>query len=193
MTTYREYALQHPHIQIDERVYGREITPEALMVLELYNHLDDGIKDYYQYSDKMEAVVDYYDDNNVSIIASTTGGITPIDVSCVFGDKNRISMEYVTDVTYAGDARCEFHNYADTSKNVDTFIRELNTIARDVIDIDKRKNNMRKPGPLLFADDDVETTTRFDYLVFTEHAKRNIEKQVEDKGLTVYHSDTTEY
>lgn len=191
MTTYREYALQHPHIQIDKRVYDREITPEALTALELYNHLDDDIKDYYQYSDKMEAVVDYYDDNNVSIIASTTGGLTPIDVSCVFGDKNRISMEYVTDVTYAGDARWEFHNHADTSKNIDTFIQELNTVARDVIDIDERKNNVRKPGPLLFADDDVETTTRFDYLVFTERAKRNIEKQVEDKGLTVYHSDTT--
>ena len=71
MTTYREYLATHPHIQMDERILDRDITPDALMALELYNHIDSDVKDYYQYEDKMNAVVDVYDDNNVSIIAST--------------------------------------------------------------------------------------------------------------------------
>lgn len=189
MTTYREYAEQHPHIQIDERVYDREAAPDALKVLELYNHIDDDIKDYFHYDDKMEAVVDYYDDNNVSIIA-TIGRDTPIDVSCVFGDKNRISIDRVTSVTYDGrDVRFETNTYEEPSKTMDAFIEDLNTTARIVIEKDKLAEKVRKPAPCLFEDDNVETViTRFDYLVFAERARRGLEKRAEDKGLTVHQS-----
>lgn len=190
MTTYKDYAKQHPHITIDKRVLDREIAPDALKVLELYNHIDSDIKDYFRYDDKMDAVVDYYDDNNVSIIA-TIGRDTPIDVSCVVGDKNRISFDYVTSVNFSGDERFENNNYDDTTKTIDTFITELNTTTRDVIDMDKRKNKERKPTPRLFEDDDVDITTRFDYRVFVERARRGLEKQIENKGLEVYNSVCT--
>lgn len=188
MTTYREYATQHSHIQIDKRVYDREITPDALKVLELYNHIDDDLKDYFCYKDRMDAVVDYYDDNNVSIIASI-GRDTPIDVSCVLGDKNRISFDYVSTVTHYGeDRRFEMSNYDDTSKTMDTFIKDLNTTAREVIEKDKLAEKVRRPAPRLFEDDGVEiTTTRFDYLVFAERARRGLEKRAEDHGLAIHH------
>ena len=186
MTTYREYQATHPHIQMDERILDRDITPDALMALELYNHIDSDVKDYYQYRDKMNAVVDYYDDTNVSIIASTTGGTTPIECSCVIGNKNRISFDYV-DV----QMRDSISNMHRPYFTMEESIGELNESVSDTIAADRTHRHYERPSTertLISIDDD--THTRFDYVVFAERARRLLERKIEDAVLRIAHSYT---
>lgn len=181
MTTYKEYLTTHPHIQMDERILDRNITSDALMALELYNHLDRDVKDYYQYEDKMNAVVDYYDDNNVSIIASTTGGTTPIDVSCVLGDKNRITFDYVE--IQMRDSASNTHRPELT---MGEFIAEVNEWVSATAAADRTRGMYERPSTdytLMSIDDD--THTRFDYVVFAERARRLLERKIENAGLSV--------
>ena len=187
MTTYREYQATHPHIQMDERILDRDITPDALMALELYKHIDSDIKDYYQYEDKMDAVVDYYDDNNVSIIASTTGGTTPIDVSCVLGDKNRIAFEYV-DI----QMRDNVSNMHRPYLTMEEFIGEVNESVSDTVAADRTRGQYERPSTertLMSIDDD--THTRFEYVVFAARTRRLLERKIEDAGLKIAHSYTS--
>ena len=37
MTTYKDYAVEHPTIQIDERLYDREIPADLVAILESHN------------------------------------------------------------------------------------------------------------------------------------------------------------
>lgn len=186
MTTYREYQATHPHIQMDERILDRDIAPDALAILELYKHLDADVKDYYQYEDKMNAVVDVYDDNNVSIIASTTGGTTPIECSGVIGNKNRISFDYV-DV----QMRDSISNMHRPYFTMEESIGELNESVSDTIAADRTRRHYERPSTertLISIDDD--THTRFDYVVFAERARRLLERKIEDAGLRIAHSYT---
>ena len=187
MTTYREYQATHPHIQMDERILDRDITPDALMALELYNHIDSDLKDYYQYEDKMDAVVDYYDDNNVSIIASTIGGTAPIDVSCVLGDKNRITFDYVEI-----QMRDNVSNMHRPKLTMGEFIGEVNEWVSATVTADRTLSPYERPSTertLMSIDDD--THTRFEYVVFAERARRLLERKIEDAGLTIAHSYTS--
>lgn len=41
MTTYKEYAEQHPTIQIDERLYAKAIPADLVTILESHNGISD--------------------------------------------------------------------------------------------------------------------------------------------------------
>lgn len=163
MTTYREYQTTHPHIQMDERILDRDITPDALVILELYKHLDVGVKDYYQYEDKMNVVVDVYDDNNVSIIASTTGGTTPIECSGVIGDKNRFNFDYVM-----LSRRDSMSNLRHPETPLSVLIDEVNDDALETIRMD-RENTSKYYKPSTeqtLLETEGSPHTRFDQVVF---------------------------
>lgn len=182
MTTYREYLATHPHIQMDERILDRDITPDALAILELYKHLDAEVKDYYQYEDKMNAVVDVYDDNNVSIIASTTGGTTPIECSGVVGDKNRFNFDYVmlSRRDSMGNLRCP-------GTTLDVLIDDVNDDALETIKMD-RENTSKYYKPSkeqTLLETEGSPYTRFDQVVFLERARHLIERKIEDAGLKI--------
>ena len=182
MTTYREYLATHPHIQMDERILDRDITPDALAILELYKHLDAEVKDYYQYEDKMNAVVDVYDDNNVSIIASTTGGTTPIECSGVVGDKNRFNFDYVM-----LSRRDSMSNLRRPETTLDVLIDEVNDDALETIKMD-RENTSKYYKPSkeqTLLETEGSPYTRFDQVVFLERARHLIERKIEDAGLKI--------
>ena len=44
MTTYKEYAEQHPTIQIDERLYAKEIPTDLVTILESHNGISDEVQ-----------------------------------------------------------------------------------------------------------------------------------------------------
>lgn len=182
MTTYREYLATHPHIQMDERILDRDITPDALAILELYKHLDAEVKDYYQYEDKMNAVVDVYDDNNVSIIASTTGGTTPIECSGVVGDKNRFNFDYVM-----LSRRDSMGNLRRPETTLDVLIDEVNDDALETIKMDRENTSIyRKPSTeQTLLETDGSPYTRFDQVVLLERARHLIERKIEDAGLKI--------
>ena len=182
MTTYREYQATHPYIQMDERILDRDIAPDALLTLELYNHIDSDVKDYYQYEDKMNAVVDYYDDTNVSIIASTTGGTTPIECSCVIGDKNRFNFDYVM-----LSRRDSMSNLRRPETTLDVLIDEVNDDALETIKMD-RENTSKYYKPSkeqTLLETEGSPYTRFDQVVFLERARHLIERKIEDAGLKI--------
>ena len=182
MTTYREYLATHPHIQMDERILDRDITPDALAILELYKHLDAEVKDYYQYEDKMNAVVDVYDDNNVSIIASTTGGTTPIECSGVVGDKNRFNFDYVmlSRRDSMGNLRCP-------GTTLDMLIDDVNDDALETIKMDRENTSIyRKPSTeQTLLETDGSPYTRFDQVVLLERARHMIERKIENAGFKI--------
>lgn len=182
MTTYREYLATHPHIQMDERILDRDIAPDALAILELYKHLDADVKDYYQYEDKMNAVVDVYDDKNVSIIASTTGGTTPIECSGVIGDKNRFNFDYVM-----LSRRDSMGNLRRPETTLDVLIDEVNDDALETIKMDRENTSkyykLSKEQTLLETEG--SPYTRFDQVVFLERARHLIERKIEDAGLKI--------
>lgn len=182
MTTYREYLATHPHIQMDERILDRDIAPDALAILELYKHLDADVKDYYQYEDKMNAVVDVYDDKNVSIIASTTGGTTPIECSGVIGDKNRFNFDYVM-----LSRRDSMGNLRRPETTLDVLIDEVNDDALETIKMD-RENTSKYYKPSkeqTLLETEGSPYTRFDQVVFLERARHLIERKIEDAGLKI--------
>lgn len=182
MTTYKEYLTTHPHIQMDERILDRDITPDALAILELYNHLDAEVKDYYQYEDKMNAVVDVYDDNNVSIIASTTGGTTPIECSGVVGDKNRFNFDYVM-----LSRRDSMSNLRHPETPLTVLIDDVNDDALETIKMDRENTSIyRKPSTeQTRLETDGSPYTRFDQVVLLERARHLIERKIEDAGLKI--------
>lgn len=152
------------------------------MALELYNHIDSDVKDYYQYEDKMNAVVDYYDDNNVSIIASTTGGTTPIECSCVIGDKNRFNFDYVM-----LSRRDSMSNLRRPGTTLAVLIDELNGDVLETIRLD-RENTSKYYKPSkeqTLLETEGSPYTRFDQVVFLERARHLIERKIEDAGLKI--------
>lgn len=79
MTTYKEYAEQHPTIQIDERLYAKEIPTDLVTILESHNGISDEVRNYFDIGDGIQAVVIALD-NDVVGFASTTGGAMPIEM-----------------------------------------------------------------------------------------------------------------
>lgn len=73
MTTYKDYAVEHPTIQIDERLYDREIPADLVTILESHNGISDEVRNHFDIGDGIQAVVIALD-NDVVGFASTTGG-----------------------------------------------------------------------------------------------------------------------
>ena len=73
MTTYKEYAEQHPTIQIDERLYAKAIPADLVTILESHNGISNEVRNYFDIGDGIQAVVIALD-NDIVGFASTTGG-----------------------------------------------------------------------------------------------------------------------
>lgn len=85
MTTFKEYASEHPTIQIDERLNDMEIPDDIREVLELHTQFDEKVVDEFGMGDCTYARATYFDDRTVGVVA-TTGGIAPVEVVGLFGD-----------------------------------------------------------------------------------------------------------
>ena len=72
MTTYKEYAEQHPTIQIDERLYAKAIPADLVTILESHNGISNEVRNYFDIGDGIQAVVIALD-NDIVGFASTTG------------------------------------------------------------------------------------------------------------------------
>lgn len=79
MTTYKEYAEQHPTIQIDERLYAKAIPADLVTILESHNGISNEVRNYFDIGDGIQAVVIALD-NDIVGFASTTGGAMPIEM-----------------------------------------------------------------------------------------------------------------
>lgn len=86
MTTFKEYASEHPTIQIDERLNDMEIPDDVRELLELHTQFDENVVDEFEMGDCTYARATYFDDNTVGVVA-TTGGVAPVEVVGLFGDK----------------------------------------------------------------------------------------------------------
>lgn len=86
MTTFKEYAAEHPTIQIDDRLNDMEIADDVRELLELHNQFDGNVVEEFEMGDCTYAKVMYFDDHTVGVVA-TTGGIAPVEVVGLFGDK----------------------------------------------------------------------------------------------------------
>lgn len=85
MTTFKEYASEHPTIQIDERLNDMEIPDDVRELLELHTQFDENVVDEFEMGDCTYARATYFDDHTVGVVA-TTGGIAPVEVVGLFGD-----------------------------------------------------------------------------------------------------------
>ena len=130
----------------------------------------------------MNVVVDYYDDTNVSIIASTTGGTTPIECSGVIGDKNRFNFDYVM-----LSRRDSMSNLRHPETPLTVLIDEVNDDALETIKMDRENTSIyRKPSTeQTLLETDGSPYTRFDQVVLLERARHLIERKIEDAGLKI--------
>lgn len=85
MTTFKEYASEHPTIQIDARLNDMEISDDVRELLELHTQFDENVVDEFEMGDCTYARAMYFDDNTVGVVA-TAGGIAPVEVVGLFGD-----------------------------------------------------------------------------------------------------------
>lgn len=67
MTTYKEYAEQQPTIQIDERLYAKEIPTDLVTILESHNGISDDVRNYFDIGDGIQAVVIALDNDVVGL------------------------------------------------------------------------------------------------------------------------------
>lgn len=86
MTTFKEYVMEHPTVQIDERLNDMEISADVLELLELHKQFGDEVVQELEMGDCTYARATYFDDHTVGVVA-TTGGVAPIEVVGLFGDK----------------------------------------------------------------------------------------------------------
>lgn len=69
--TYGEFAKSNPNTRVDERLHDREITDDAWRILNLHNEIPEDVKDHFDIQDVTISYVDFYDDDNVAIVATT--------------------------------------------------------------------------------------------------------------------------
>lgn len=91
--TYGEFAEMNEYTRVDERLRDREISDDAWRILNLHNEIPDVVKKHFDMQDVTVSYVDYYDDNNVAIVASTKDCYEPIRMSAIVGDKFEASVD----------------------------------------------------------------------------------------------------
>lgn len=62
MTTFKEYASEHPTIQIDTRLNEMEISDDVRELLELHTQFDENVVDEFEMDDCTYARAMYFDD-----------------------------------------------------------------------------------------------------------------------------------
>lgn len=95
--TYGEFAEHNEYVHIDERVRDREITDDAWRILNLHNEIPEDVKEHFDIQDVTVSYVDFYDDDNVAIVATTKDCYEPIVVSAVVGDRFEATVDCLTD------------------------------------------------------------------------------------------------
>ena len=55
MTTYGEYAMKHPLVELDGDAFYHEITPKAYKILELHKQIPQDIKDEFGWTDTCQS------------------------------------------------------------------------------------------------------------------------------------------
>ena len=91
--TYGEFAEMNEYTRVDERLRDREISDDAWRILNMHNEIPDVVKKHFDMQDVTQTYVDYYDDNNVAIIATTKDCYEPIMMSAIVGDKFEVSVD----------------------------------------------------------------------------------------------------
>lgn len=91
--TYGEFAEMNEYTRVDERLRDREISDDAWRVLNMHNEIPDVVKKHFDMQDVTVSYVDYYDDNNVAIVATTKDCYEPIMMSAIVGDKFEASVD----------------------------------------------------------------------------------------------------
>ena len=122
--TYGEFAEMNEYTRVDERLRDREISDDAWRILNMHNEIPDVVKKHFDMQDVTQTYVDYYDDNNVTIIATTKDCYEPVMMSAVvggIGDNNRfeVSVDSLTKqdrytTGYPGDADYVFAQLGET-------------------------------------------------------------------------------
>lgn len=136
--TYGEFAEMNEYTRVDERLRDREISDDAWRILNMHNEIPDVVKKHFDMQDVTQTYVDYYDDNNVTIIATTKDCYEPVMMSAVvggIGDNNRfeVSVDSLTKqdrytTGYPGDADYVFAQLGETligSIERDEVLREM--------------------------------------------------------------------
>ena len=95
--TYGEFAKINPNTHVDERLHDREISEDAWRILHLHNEIPQDVKDHFDIQDVTVSYVDYYDDDNVAIVATTKDCYEPIVVSAVVGVRFEATVDCLTD------------------------------------------------------------------------------------------------
>lgn len=129
--TYGEFAETNEYTRVDERLRDREISDDAWRILNMHNEIPDAVKKHFDMQDVTQTYVDYYDDNNVAIIATTKDCYEPIMMSAIVGDKFEASVDCLLE-SDRWDVEYKF------GESVDSMFDKLSTdliggIKRDVV------------------------------------------------------------
>lgn len=95
--TYGEFADTNEYTCLDERLRDREISDDAWRILNMHNEIPEDVKDHFDIQDVTVSYVDYHDDDNVAIVATTKDCYEPIIVSAVVGDRFEATVDCLTD------------------------------------------------------------------------------------------------
>lgn len=178
--TYGEYADLMHDVRVDARLHDREISDDAWRILNLHNEIPQNVKTHFGIKDETVACVDYYDENNVAIVATTKDCYEPIMMSAIVGDR----FEALVDCLLETDRWDTEYNFNDT---VDSMFEKLRVdlvggIKRDIylrgIDFELLKSAVDGDPHLL--DNLDETFTNQPWL------RRNKERGIQDEPAFMY-------
>ena len=166
--TYGEYAEQTPDVHVDSRVRDREITDDAWVMLHMEDELEPEIVQRLNVTKGRRTYVDYYDENNVVLTASTTHPAS-LMLSGIVGD--RCDVRY----RYSDGHRGKYH----TAKSMDVLFENLNR--RAMTDI--RVNDLGKDTHQ-FYDTPIDTN------IMHERIRRQIQLRAEQLPQAQLNKDT---
>lgn len=178
--TYGEFADANEYTRVDERLRDREISEDAWRILNMHKEIPQNVKTHFGIKDETVACVDYYDENNVAIVATTKDCYEPIMMSAIVGDR----FEALVDCLLETDRWDTEYNFNDT---VDSMFEKLRVdlvggIKRDIylrgIDFEMLKSDVNSDPHLL--DNLDETFTNQPWL------RRNKERGIQDEPAFMY-------
>lgn len=144
--TYGEFADQTPDVHVDSRVRDREITNDAWMMLRMEDELRPEIVQKLKVTKGRRTYVDYYDENNVVLTASTTHPASLL-LSGIVGDRCDVRYRYSDGLTG------KYH----TATSMNVLFENLNRRAMTDIRVnDLGKDNHR------FYDTPIDTNIMFE-------------------------------
>lgn len=95
--TYGEFADANEYTRVDERLRDREISEDAWRILNMHKEIPQNVKTHFGIKDETVACVDYYDENNVAIVATTKDCYEPIMMSAIVESEFRRTLHATRD------------------------------------------------------------------------------------------------